>query len=263
VTVPPASAATRPAPASDWWSTYFTEAYLLEFAPLFNLEEDRHQVARLVDLLGLPDGSRLLDVPCGQGRHAHLLAEAGFDVDALDYSPELLARARKRGTGSRLRYTRGDMRSLPSRWNGRFDGVVNLFTSFGFFADPNDDVRVIGEFARVLRPGGTLVWHGGSRDGLMARFLGRDSWITANQTTVSQERRFDPLPGILTVRSTLNAPGRVPVERDHQIRIYTATRLAELCREAGLVVEGAFDGWATRPLRRTSTEMLLVARKRA
>jgi SAM-dependent methyltransferase len=155
------------------------------------------------------------------------------------------------------------MRSLPSRWKGQFDAVVNLFTSFGFFADPNDDVRVIREFARVLRPGGTLIWHGGSRDGLMARFLARDSWITANQTTVSQERSFDPLPGILTVRSTLNVPGHIPVERDHQIRIYTATRLAELCREAGLVVERAYDGWTTRPLRRTSTEMLLVARKRA
>lgn len=251
------------APASDWWSTYFTEAYLLEFAPLFSLEEDRRQVARLVDLMGLPAGSRVLDIPCGQGRHAHLLAEAGFDVDGLDYSPELLARARKRGAGSRLRYTRGDMRSLPSGWEGRFDAVVNLFTSFGFFADPNDDVRVIRGFARVLRPGGTLIWHGGSRDGLMARFLVRDSWITANQTVVSQERSFDPLPGVLNVRSTLSAPGRVPVRRDHQIRIYTATRLVELFREAGLEVAEAFDGWNGRPLRRTSTEMLLVARKRA
>jgi len=162
-----------------------------------------------------------------------------------------------------LRYRRGDMRSLPSRWTGRFDAVVNLFTSFGFFADPNDDVRVLRGFARVLRPGGVLVWHGGSRDGLMARFLARDSWTTANQTRVTQQRSFDPLPGVLTVRSTLTAPGRVPAHRDHQIRIYTATRLAELCREAGLVVEDAYDGWTTRPLRRTSSEMLLVARKRA
>jgi ubiquinone/menaquinone biosynthesis C-methylase UbiE len=251
--------ATR-APASEWWSTYFTEAYLLEFAPLFSLEEDRRQVARLVDLMGLPAGSRILDIPCGQGRHAHLLAEAGFDVDGLDYSPELLARARKRGTGSRLRYTRGDMRSLPSGWEGRFDAVVNLFTSFGFFADPNDDVRVIRGFARVLRPGGMLIWHGGSSDGLMSRFLARDSWITANQTVVSQERSFDPLPGVLTVRSTLSAPGgsRAPGSPDPHLHGDTP----RLFREAG-------PRWRSlrrlngRPLRRTSTEMLLVARKRA
>ena len=66
------------------------------------------------------------------------------------------------------------MRKLPSVWSGRFDGVVNLFTSFGFFENPSDDARVIGEFARVLKPGGILVWHGASRDGVMSRFLSRD-----------------------------------------------------------------------------------------
>ncbi|PYO76348.1 MAG: class I SAM-dependent methyltransferase, partial [Gemmatimonadetes bacterium] len=64
-------------------------------------------MARLTDLLGLPVGSRVLDVPCGQGRHTHLLAEAGYDVDGLDYSKDLLAVARRRGTGHTLRYTRG------------------------------------------------------------------------------------------------------------------------------------------------------------
>src|SRR4051812_434303 len=109
-----------------------------------------------MDVLALPSGSRILDVPCGQGRHAHLLAEAGFDVDGLDYSKELLAIAKKRGTARTLRYTRGDMRALPAKWTGRFDAVANLFTSFGFFVQPSDDAKVIAEFARVLKPGGVL-----------------------------------------------------------------------------------------------------------
>src|SRR5215210_2187124 len=113
----------------EWWQSYFDGQYLLEYEPLFSLERDRHEAARLIDLLGLPSGARILDVPCGQGRHAHLLAEAGFDVDGLDYSRDLLERARHRGTGKRLRYTRGDMRVLPARWSGRFDAVLNLFTS--------------------------------------------------------------------------------------------------------------------------------------
>ena len=152
------------------------------------------------------------------------------------------------------------MRKLPARWSGRFDAVVNLFTSFGFFTDPADDARVVSEFARVLTPGGALVWHGGSRDGVVARFLARDWWKSDDGTMIGHQRSFDPLSGILTIETSWEGPsGRG--ERQHRIRLYTATRLAELCLDAGLVVEEAFDGWHDRPLRRRSSEMLLVARK--
>src|SRR5215211_3125925 len=222
--------------STEWWKSYFDDQYLLEYEPLFSLERDRHEVARLLDVMGLPSGAKLLDVPCGQGRHAHLLAEAGFNVDGLDYSPDLLALARRRGTGKALRYTRGDMRKLPRRWSGRFDAVLNLFTSFGFFAEPADDARVLAEFARVLAPGGVLIWHGGDRDGVMARFLDRDWWQTDNGTMVAHERSFDPLSGLLTVRSTWSGPKRRG-SRQHTIRLYTPTRLAELCASVGLIVE--------------------------
>jgi SAM-dependent methyltransferase len=152
------------------------------------------------------------------------------------------------------------MRALPAQWTGRFDAVLNLSTSFGFFRDPADDARVIGEFARALRPAGVLLWHGASRDGVVARFLARDWWLTADGTTIAQERTFDPLSGVMTVESRWSGPSG-GTTRVHRLRVYTATRLAELFAAAGLIVEAAWDGWRDRPLRRTSSEMLLVARK--
>jgi ubiquinone/menaquinone biosynthesis C-methylase UbiE len=249
-----------PRKTSEWWASYFDAQYLKEYEPLFALERDRREVARLMEILALPSGSRVLDVPSGQGRHSHLLAEAGFEVDGLDYSRDLLAIARKRGTGSTLRYTQGDMRKLPARWTGRFDAVINLFTSFGFFVDPRDDAKVIQQMARVLKPGGILVWHGGSRDGVMAKFLARDWWQADDGTMVGHQRSFDALSGVLTVVSTWRGP-KSSGSREHRIRLYTATRLSELCAAAGLVVEAAYDGWRDRPLRRSSSEMVLVARK--
>ena len=244
----------------EWWSKYFDSQYLLEYEPIFDLAQDRREVARLIELLGLPAGSRVLDVPCGQGRHAHLLAEAGFDVDGLDLSSDLLQRARERGTSRTLRYTRGDMRRLPARWTGRCAAVVNLFTSFGFFLEPSDDARVVAEWTRVLEPGGCLVWHGGNRDGVMRRFLARDWWLTSDGTMIGHERSFDALSGVLTVRSTWRGQ-RSSGEREHRIRLYSANHLAELLARHGLIVEAAFDGWTTRALSRRSGEMLLVARK--
>ena len=233
---------------------------MLEYQPIFDLSQDRRDVARLIELLGLPSGARVLDVPCGQGRHAHLLAEAGFDVDGIDLSNDLLKLARARGTSPRLRYARGDMRRLPARWTGRFDAVLNLFTSFGFFLFPADDQRVVAEWARVLKPGGTLIWHGGSRDGVMRRFLARDWWIADKKTLVAHERSFDALSGVLTVRSTWRGP-RSNGEREYRIRLYSATHLSEVLARHGLVVEAAYDGFTDRPLTRRAGEMLLVARK--
>ena len=244
----------------EWWRSYFDAGYVREYEPLFDLAEDRRQVARLIELLGLPAGSRILDLACGQGRHAHLLAEAGFDVDGVDLSPHLLALARRRGAGRSLRYSRGDMRRLPARWTGRFDAVVNLFTSFGFFERPADDAAVIRECARVLQPGGVMIWQGGSRDGVMARFLASDWWRTADGTLIAQDRSFDPLTGWLTIQSTWQRKARTE-RREHRIRLYTASRMAELMLDAGLVVEQAWESFTTRPLTRRSTEMLLLARK--
>ena len=173
---------------------------------------------------------------------------------------DLIDKARARGTGPTLKYTRGDMRKLPARWGGRFDAVLNLFTSFGFFTNASDDARTIAEFARVLQPGGVLVWHGGSRDGVMARFLSRDWWKADDGTMIGHERAFDPLSGILTIDTSWEGPSGKGT-RQHRIRLYTASRIAELCLDAGLIVEQAYAGFRDSPLTRRSGEMLLVARK--
>lgn len=252
----------KTAPPRDWWRSYFDAGYLEEYSPVFDLIEERRQVGRLTELLALPHGSRVLDLACGQGRHAHLLAEAGFDVDGLDYSREMLKAAKARGTGKTLRYTRGDMRRLPLRWTRRFDGVVNLFTSFGFFDDPADDAKVLRQVARVLKRGGVFVWQGGNRDALSDRFLRGDAWVTADGTEVRQDRSFDALTGFLTIESTWTRKRKVE-RRSHRIRLYTATHLADLMADAGLRLVAAHDGFSDAPLSHRAHEMLLVARREA
>lgn len=267
-----ARAARTERPVADWWATYFDAGYLREYAPLFGETEARAQVGRLLELLALPAGARVLDLACGQGRHARLLAEAGYAVAGLDFSAPLLHLARDaarsaglptrpsvRSGGGALSYRHGDMRRLPAAWGGRFDGVVNLFTSFGFFEDSADDAAVIRGVARVLRPGGRFLWHGGSRDGVLAAFVARDAWEGDGGLTVEQHRDFDPATGFLTIRSTWTRGRRVE-RRVHRIRLYTADRLADLFRDAGLEVEGVFDDFTDAPLSRRSGEMLLVAR---
>jgi SAM-dependent methyltransferase len=217
-------------------------------------------VGRLLRLVPLEQGARLLDCPCGQGRHSRLLADAGFRVDGVDYSANLLRLARQHALRGRLSFTRADMRNLPARWTGRFGAVLNLFSSFGFFLDPGDDARVVQQFSRVLRPGGILVWHGANRDVVASRYASRDWWESSDGTLVLQERAMDQLSGVLTVRTTWRR-GEDHLQREHRIRLYSATRLAELFAAHGLLVEQALDGEEDHELTRRSSTMLLVARK--
>ncbi|MBX9928338.1 MAG: methyltransferase domain-containing protein [Gemmatimonadaceae bacterium] len=246
----------RTGTTGGWWEGYFDHDYLAEFAPLFDPLSDRAQVGRIIELLGLPQGARVLDCPCGQGRHVGPMAAAGFDMTGADLSRPLLAEARRHWTGKRLRFVRADMRALPARWDARFDAVLNLFTSFGFFDDPADDQRVLSEFARVLRPGGTLLWHGGSRDGVMSRFIADDSWRGARGVRVRHHREFDPVTGYIHITTTLGTGARAR-QRTHRIRLYAASELARLARAAGLELVDAFDGWTDLPLTRRAPEMLL------
>lgn len=246
---------------ADWWASYFDADYLTEHAPMFGDGRDRPEVARVLDLLGLPVGARVLDCPCGQGRHARLLAETGLRVTGADFSAHLLAQAAKASRGIRgVDYVEADMRKLPARWRGRFDAVVSLGASFGFFATRAEDELALANYARVLRPGGQLVLHAADRDGIMASFVEKDWWESPTGDLILHERMFDPVSGLLDVHVQLRRGARTR-RRAYRLRLYTPSEIAAIAARYGLIVTAAYDGYHAREVRRRSGEMLLVAQR--
>jgi hypothetical protein len=69
------------------------------------------------------------------------------------------------------------------------------------------------------------------------------------------------MSGVLTIESTLRRRNGRTTRREHRIRLYNATRLAELCAAQNLIIEEAFEEFSAKPLTRRSTEMMLIARK--
>jgi SAM-dependent methyltransferase len=137
-----------------WYERAFGEIY-----PLIYAHRDDAGAALEIDglrqLIGIRDTAlRILDVGCGTGRHSSVLKEYGNYVVGLDFSPALLRRAKTR-KGLYGRLIRGDMRYIPL--NPYFDVVVNLFTSFGYFLEDEENWSALREMCRVLRPGGCLV----------------------------------------------------------------------------------------------------------
>jgi 2-polyprenyl-3-methyl-5-hydroxy-6-metoxy-1,4-benzoquinol methylase len=134
----------------------FNDDYLYFYEDILTPERTAEDVEKIVELLELAPGAEILDCPCGHGRIANALAERGFQVTGLDASEFFLDRARAdaEARGVEVEYLQGDMRDLP--WRDRFDGLVNWFTSFGYFSD-DQNKAVLREFHAALKPGGRLI----------------------------------------------------------------------------------------------------------
>src|SRR5207247_7066660 len=104
--------------------------------------------------LALNAGESLLDLCCGPGRHALLLAQRGLHVTAVDLSQPYLdaAAAEAKRRGIEIETVRADMRTLG--FDGRFDAVINMFSSFGYLESEAEDAKVLRGVAAALRPGG-------------------------------------------------------------------------------------------------------------
>jgi len=155
---------------TEWFDD---EAFWADLYPFLFSEERLDAAEEEVEgLLSLVphQGRAVLDLCCGPGRHSIALARRGLKVTGVDRSPFLLGKAeeRAREAGVRVEWVRADMRDFVRP--GAFDLAINMFTSFGYFDDKEDDLRVLRNLCQNLRPGAFLVMELSSKEWLAEGF---------------------------------------------------------------------------------------------
>jgi SAM-dependent methyltransferase len=248
----------------EWWRTFFDERYRAFWSEMTSDERTAAEVAGILRLLerhGL-QRARILDLACGDARIATGLARAGHDVTGLDVSGSQLRAARERiaAAGVEVRLVEADMRRPPEEL-GPFDCVLSWFTSFGYFHDAADDLRVLEAVRDLLVPGGLFLLETQHRDRL-ARISSAQSraWEERDGTLLLIERFFDPVAGRAGERLRFVSPDGEEERRTFSTRLYTATELGALVRAVGLVVEGVHGGTDDEPVS-ADTRLLLVGRR--
>lgn len=244
---------------ADWWDGYFDETFVELYRAFLTPERTRREVRGILRLLEIPPGAAVLDLACGWGRHAVELARRGYAVTGLDWSTTLLKHARRRAhrAGVQVEWVQGDMRELP--WTGRFDAVLSLFSSLGYFLSDAEDLRVLQAARRALRPGGHLVLETMHRDHVVPHYAERDWWEAPREMTVWAEREWDALAGVSheTIRWR---QGEREGEKNHAIRVRTATEWLTLLDEAGFEAVECYGDWAGMPFTHTSENLIVLAR---
>lgn len=138
----------------EWFSSWFdSEDYHILYKNR-NDEEAKKFIINLVNYLQLSKASKILDLGCGKGRHSITLNEQGYDVTGADLSPASIEFANQ-FANDHLKFIVHDMRDLIP--NVRFDCIVNLFTSFGYFDNIDDNLLVLQNANRMLNDKGILV----------------------------------------------------------------------------------------------------------
>ncbi|MGQ9721289.1 MAG: methyltransferase domain-containing protein [Candidatus Jordarchaeum sp.] len=223
---------------TDWWRRIFTSLYLKTDGDVVDDQKiTRYEVDLFSSILKLQPDDKILDLCCGQGRHSLELARRGYkSVEGLDRSHYLIQRAKEQAKkeGLGVRFREGDARKLPYPPDS-FDVVMILGNSFGYFETVHDDMRVLREVFRVLKPWGKLLIDVADGDYMREHFQPRSwEWIDKKHF-VNRERSLSADGQRLISREIImNTEKGAVADQFYAERLYNKENLNNILQQAGL-----------------------------
>lgn len=235
-----------------WYREWFGEDYL-ELYAYRDADEARRQVSFFRDRFGPIDGM-ILDLACGMGRHVDELRRLGYAVTGCDLSYVLLRHGlTKHGA---MPVVRADMRVLPFS-TGAFSGLVNFFTSFGYFDSLEEDAETLGEMKRVLEPGAPVLFDYLNVRRELERLVEREEREVDGETVLI-ERWFDAASSTFNKRITMG--GKRFIER---VRGYDHDEMVGIFGDAEFEIRDVYGDFSGAPFTDDSPRMILAGHRKA
>ena len=239
----------------NWFVSWFNSPYYHILYKDRDVTEAEAFVDRLVEFLNVQKGLRVLDLACGKGRHSVRLHKLGYEVIGLDLSEESIAEA-KLNEQEGLEFFEHDMRELY--WNEYFNLVVNLFTSFGYFHNKEDDQRTISSVADSLILDGVFVLD----------FMNAAKVI--DNLVAYEEKNIDNIKFEITrsveedmiIKRIHVIDGEVELDFEEQVDALQLDDFLKYLNEAGLIVDSIFGDYQLNPFnKKTSDRLIIIAKK--
>lgn len=240
----------------EWFEGYFAGLYADVLKGTFTPEASTEQAGIIARLLELVEGMSVLDVPCGAGRLAIPLALMGCRVTGVDLSESLVERARRHAKGMdvQARFIRGDMRKIE--FDGEFDAAFNWFTSFGYFADDENE-EFLRKVCRALVPGGRFAMEVINKPWLLANY----KELTADEVAgvkIESRHTWDAAASRSVSETVFEKDGRRERHGD-SIRIYSGGEVEGLLRRAGFAEVTLFSTDGATELSPASPRLVALA----
>jgi len=242
---------------AEWYKEAFGEFY-----PDVYSHRDEQEAREFAAFLGkvIPlQGLRMLDVCCGEGRHIRAFREVGVTCFGLDLSAVLLCKLKTKGASDASAVARGDMRSFPFK-GGSFDICINMFTSLGYFEDRQEELEVLREVWRVLKPRGFFVLDHVNSNWVNSNF--EPHTIRESGEFLIEETRRMVSDSKLVEKRTVIRSARAPsvTVRDYTERLvlFTKTELEQMLGTIGYQVVGLYGNYDGITFDEESSPRLLI-----
>jgi SAM-dependent methyltransferase len=246
--------------STDWWRTFFSGPAVDSWLRVPTEAQNEQEAAFIQEALGVPPSARVLDVPCGGGRHSLALSARGYDVTGVDLSTDFLDAARSHpsaGPGS-VTWEHREMRDLP--WPEQFDGAFCFGNSFGYL-DDRGNADFLKAVARVLKPGSRFVLDTSYLVEIVLPGLQQRTWYEAGDILMLADRRYDHAEGRLHVEYTWVRDGMLD-RRPTSTRLHTYREVFRLLEEAGFSDLRGYGSLEREPFRMGPGRLLVIAEKR-
>jgi len=220
----------------------------------------RQEAAFLETELALSPGAKVLDVPCGSGRHSLALASRGYQLTSVDLSSYSLDQARQSAAEKNLaiRFEHRDMADLP--WPQSFDAAFSMGNSFGYTSDDHDRA-FLAAVAQSLKPGGRFILdYGATAEALFPTFQPR-TWAQVGDILFLRDARYNVDAGRVETDYTLIREG-VRESKSWSQRVYTYRQLHDLVLSAGFTDLHPCASLAKDPFKLGARQLLLLATNR-
>lgn len=221
----------------DWWKRIFNSYYLKTDGDVVEDQKiTEFEVNYFSKIMDFELDNKILDLCCGQGRHSIELAKKGFkNVFGLDRSRYLIQKARvdTKKVGVSCNFREGDARKLPYNTD-KFDFVLILGNSFGYFESIKDDLLVLKEVFRVLKPRGQILVDISDGEYIRKNYQSRSwEWIDKDYF-VCRERSLSLDKQKLISREVINHVNKgVIVDQFYAERLYSKTDISDLLKKVG------------------------------
>lgn len=235
----------------SWFAEWFNSPYYHKLYKNRDESEAQQFIDNLVSFLKPKFDDKILDLACGKGRHAIYLNAKGFDVEACDLSPESIVFAKK-FENEKLIFFEHDMRQNLT--SNKYNFVLNLFTSFGYFEDIEDNLKTLQSVNQSLKTGGKLVI-----DFFNADFILKN--LKENEKKVIDETVF------LITKKVINniIYKRIEFEAENKFFTFTEkvqalkkTDFEDLLLKSGFKIEQTFGNYVLEKFDSETSERLIL-----